>query len=353
MRRPVSGFSIAFIDIMCCGLGALVFLFILIKEAPNGSENSPTDSDLLEEITELEEKKRSLTSRGQEILNQETSQKNRTNEIAKEIQLLDQQIARNERELKSIQKRIEAKSRIADSVSNKVKTDKVKLSGTGEEEYLIGLKVEGKKIAILLDTSSSMTNEKLIDILKTKSSSNRAKVSATKWRRTQRIVLWLLARLPKSSQYQVISYNDKAKVLQPGFWSSAADSAALRMTQLELNKLIPFGPTNFEKALRVAAKQKPTDIYVITDGLPTQGEMNEKLLGSISGCNSFYKNKNIISGQCRVELFSHAVRKHSFPGTRINVILLPLEGDPIAAPAYVDWARSTRGMLISPAGTWP
>ena len=114
MRRPVSGFSIAFIDIMCCGLGALVFLFILIKEAPKGSENSPTDSDLLEEITELEEKKKFI-SRGQDMLNQETSQKNRTNEIAKEIQSLDQQIARNERELKSLQKRIEAKNRIADS----------------------------------------------------------------------------------------------------------------------------------------------------------------------------------------------------------------------------------------------
>ena len=66
-----------------------------------------------------------------------------------------------------------------------------------------------------------------------------------------------------------------------------------------------------------------------------------------------YKNKNIISGQCRAELFSHAIRKHSLPGARINVILLPLEGDPFAAPEYVDWARSTRGMLISPAGTWP
>ena len=75
MRRPVSGFSIAFIDIMCCGLGALVFLFILIKEAPKGSENSPTDSDLLEEITELEEKKRSLFSRGQDMLNQETARR--------------------------------------------------------------------------------------------------------------------------------------------------------------------------------------------------------------------------------------------------------------------------------------
>jgi hypothetical protein len=338
---------------MCCGLGALVFLFILIKEAPQGSDVSSTDFDLIEEIAELEKKRESLTSISQGVLNQEASERDRTNEIAKEIQSLDQQITLNERELKSIQKRIEAKSRISDSASNKVKTDKVQLSGKGEEEYLIGLKVEGKKIAILLDTSSSMTNEKLIDILKTKSSSNKVKVSAAKWKRSQKIVLWILARLPKASQYQVISYNDKVMVLQPGFWSGASDSAALRMTQLELKKLIPFGPTNFEKALRVAVKKRPSNIYIITDGLPTQGEMNEKLLGSISGCNSFYKNKNIISGQCRIELFSHAIRKYSLPGTKVNVILLPLEGDPIAAPAYVDWARSTKGMLISPASTWP
>ena len=71
-----------------------------------------------------------------------------------------------------------------------------------------------------------------------------------------------LARL-RNHQYQVISYNDKAKVLQPGFWSSSADSAALRMTQLELKKLVPLGPTNFEKALRVAAKQKPADVNVL------------------------------------------------------------------------------------------
>ena len=55
------GFSITFIDIMCCGLGALAFLLFL-TDAPKGSENSRTDSDLMQEITELEEKKRSLTS---------------------------------------------------------------------------------------------------------------------------------------------------------------------------------------------------------------------------------------------------------------------------------------------------
>ena len=103
--------------------------------------------------------------------------------------------------------------------------------------------------------------------------------------------------------------------------------------------------------MRVAAKQKPTDIYVITDGLPTQGEMNEKLLGSISGCNSFYKNKNII--QVSVESSFLVMLYGSIPYQEPGSCnFVPLR-DPIMTPAYVDWARSTRGMLISPAGTWP
>ena len=46
------------------------------------------------------------------------------------------------------------------------KTDIIKIENKGEENYILGLKVEGRKIIILLDASASMTNEKLIDIIK-------------------------------------------------------------------------------------------------------------------------------------------------------------------------------------------
>ena len=38
----------------------------------------------------------------------------------------------------------------------------------GEEDYLLGLKVEGRRIAILIDRSASMTDERLIDIIRRK-----------------------------------------------------------------------------------------------------------------------------------------------------------------------------------------
>lgn len=353
MKKPVSGFSIAFIDIMCCGLGALVFLFILIKDAPQRSNEKPQEFNLLREISELEKKRENLQTLNRRKNKQETIEKNKTSEIAKQIQYINGQIALNQRKIESVKKRVQAKSTISKILSTNVKADRIQLIGAGEEEYLIGLKVEGKKIAILLDSSSSMTNEKIIEILKTKNSSDEMKVSSHKWRRSVKVVLWLLARLPETSQYQIITYNDKAKSLRPIGWSPVYDSLALKATQLELKKLIPFGPTNFEKALKFASNENPSVVYVITDGLPTQGESGGNLLKQIRGCASFYKNKNVISGQCRLELFNRAIRKHDLSGVMINVILLPLEGDPGAAPAYVDWARKSGGMVISPASTWP
>jgi hypothetical protein len=40
-------------------------------------------------------------------------------------------------------------------------------------------------------------------------------------------------------------------------------------------------------------------------------------------------------------------------GVPINVILLPMEGDPMAAAAYWRLAQITRGSFLSPSEDWP
>jgi hypothetical protein len=40
-------------------------------------------------------------------------------------------------------------------------------------------------------------------------------------------------------------------------------------------------------------------------------------------------------------------------GVKVNVILLPIEGDPQASPEFWNWTASTGGLLISPAESWP
>ena len=80
------------------------------------------------------------------------------------------------------------------------KEDLIEDDRGGEENYLIGLKVEGRRIAVLIDSSASMTDEKLLNIIKRKNSSVQKKNKAPKWLRTKKTVRWLLARAPKSSQ---------------------------------------------------------------------------------------------------------------------------------------------------------
>ncbi|MXW48106.1 MAG: hypothetical protein F4Z97_05675 [Gammaproteobacteria bacterium] len=60
-----------------------------------------------------------------------------------------------------------------------------------------------------------------------------------------------------------------------------------------------------------------------------------------------------MSGKCRVVLFNTAV-KHSIPArSKINVILLPVEGDPDAGPHFWGLTAKTGGLLLVPAVGWP
>ena len=91
--------------------------------------------------------------------------------------------------------------------------DPVQEDRGGEENYLMGLKVAGRHIAVLFDSSASMTDEKLLDIMKRKNDSVENKKRGPKWLRTKKTVRWLLARVPTASQLTLISYNGQVKSL--------------------------------------------------------------------------------------------------------------------------------------------
>src|SRR5690606_30009129 len=90
------------------------------------------------------------------------------------------------------------------------KDDPVESDQGGEESYLLGLKVEGQRIAFLIDTSASMTDEKLVDIIGRKIGSDTEKKRGPKWQRTIRIVKWLANRIPRSSNARFVGFNEKA-----------------------------------------------------------------------------------------------------------------------------------------------
>jgi hypothetical protein len=62
--------------------------------------------------------------------------------------------------------------------------------------------------------------------------------------------------------------------------------------------------------------------------------------------------KRTVDGEGRLRLFERAIAKlpASIP---VNVILLPMEGDPMAPAAYWALSRRTNGAFMSPARDWP
>ena len=106
----------------------------------------------------------------------------------------------------------------------------------------------------------------------------------------------------------------------------------------DLGAVVPNGGTNLQEGLSILFKANPniTDVYIVTDGLPTLGD------GLPMSCKSFISSKKSISSDCRKTLFVETV-KRAKKGVHYNVILLPIEGDPFASPMYWEWTRATSG----------
>jgi Mg-chelatase subunit ChlD len=347
--------NLAFIDIMSCGLGAIVLVFILVKPdvaATVLNENSRLEAEL-ESVRSQENKLHDEIDKTREQADRETAANQSVNA---EIQRLKNELSRNKNLLAQQASRVsEVKQSITDRPIKK-SGDVVSDDNRGEEEYLLGLSVEGDRIAFLIDTSASMTDERLIDIIKRKSGTDQVRKSGPKWLRTQRVARWLLSRLPKSAQVSVVSYSDKAKFLGGADWHQASNPGGIKKILQELDAIVPSGPTNLHKGLLKVKSLSPriSNLYVITDGLPTTGQSRYAGLNPFSSCYSLLGRSNTISGACRAKLFRQTIIDTSSGfNPRVNVVLLPLEGDPEASPNYWEWTAATGGLLISPAGDWP
>ncbi len=336
---------------MSCGLGAVVLVFMLVKHNVNDSsvefENLKNDIDKLEVIKE--ESIQKLKSIEEQLIKESATEVISKKNLEASQSVLAQGLADTAKSVEEIEK---IKSEIKD-IKVKKKEDLVETKQINEESYLLGLKVEGKKIAILVDSSASMTNEKLIDIIKTKSSSDQDKQRAKKWIRTKKIVEWLLARLPNDSDVLVVSFNEKATLLGAQGWMKANTPNSVDSVLSDLNKLIPEGATNLQIGLDTINKYSPSNLYLITDGLPTKGESSYKSLNPFAKCSSLLGKSSTISGECRVKLFQQTITESGKTGMHVDVILLPIEGDPDAVNQFWYWTAISKGLVISPANDWP
>jgi len=351
-RRKQETFNLAFLDVMSCGLGAVLMIFLIIKH--NITEQERPLNDISPVIGKLKAEQKTL---------QKSINSTRTNITQADIdkQKIDQAIQQAQAKIailkNATKKQQEASARLKKEIESIPKTPDIpKKEKPVREQYLIGLTVEGDRIAVLVDHSASMTDERLVDIVTRKIGSKSDKMAGPKWQRTRKVAGWILARLPDSSKVTVIAYNNVARSIGNSGWLRANNKAGLGDILKQLNQLVPEKATNLDAALKQLRQLSPppTDIYLITDGLPTKGNSGFSFKSIFRGCASITGKSDVISGKCRLKLFISAIGNNPLPyRAKLNVILLPIEGDPEAAPAYWRWAATSGGIMIAPGEDWP
>jgi hypothetical protein len=360
-RRPLNVFSLSFIDCICCGLGAVILLFVIVNARSAVSRDRMTQ-DLSSEVDRLEREvldgrkrmadlRNALEAAEEEIvaIRGTTRQivpvlKARQEEIA---HYQDQTLARKEhadklkadvRSMEEGVKRLKAGGQEEDDYGSKVRA----FAGEGRRQYLTDLRVDGGHILILLDASASMLDQSIVGIVRRRNLPPDQQRRAPKWRKALATVDWLTAQFPPGSRYQIVVFNETARSLVPGTdgrWLKTADTAQLNDAVDRLYQLVPEKSTSLANAFAAlrSLRPAPENVFLITDGLPTMG----------TGTPWFKK----VSGEKRLSLFNEAVKM--LPDIPVNVILFPLEGDPAAASAYWQLAALTRGAYFCPSPDWP
>ncbi|MGM0526712.1 MAG: VWA domain-containing protein [Pseudomonadota bacterium] len=348
-RRPVDGFNLAFLDVMACGLGAVILIFILVDFKAFTPDPAEEKEKLEQELAAAADEKQKLAKSLDEV-NQKIAMESSRQDDAQQAQQDAEQDQSKMLQDVSTQLAVVAdlEEQMAALSRQKEQSANIQMQGQGEQNYITGIKVQGEQIGLLIDKSASMMGTNLVDVLGKLALPDSQKVTTDKWLRTKRVARWLMARLPEMSKVSVVAYSDKAVRLGIRDISTAKVSGSINAIVSDLGGIVPDGGTNLQVGIEALFKANPdvTNVYIVTDGLPTLGD------GLPLTCRNFISSKNSISSECRQKLFVETVKRAPQRVT-YNVILLPIEGDPYASSMYWEWSSLTGGTFLAPAQEWP
>jgi F0F1-type ATP synthase membrane subunit b/b' len=357
-KRSVDPISMSFLDVISCGFGAVILLFMMMNHAPQvlppvtsatQAETDLLDEDIRQGKDGLVKVRNTLSDVDQQLLEaqglarriQEEVDAKRDEIAQAEGTTLSEEDAVNKlkADVESLQAELERLRAARNATGNNARA----FMGDGNRQYLTGMILGGSRILILVDVSGSMLDATIVNIIRRRNMSTADQLSSPKWQQVLRTVDWLTAQLPPPSQYQVYTFNNATRALLPGTegqWLEVADESQMQSAVDALKKTVPAEGTNLEVLFESIRNMNPLpdNIFLITDGLPTLGSR-----GSNSGT---------ISGRDRELLFERAVQKLP-AGIPVNVIMAPLEGDPMAASWYWQLSLNTGGSFLMPSDDWP
>jgi hypothetical protein len=361
-RRRISVFSLSFLDCICCGLGAVILLFVIVN-ARSAAQTDEVTSDLRGEVVRmekevLENKKDLIEARNtfEKIVEELAKTEGLSRRVIETIKEKKVELAYFENDtlaakahikklkadLKSLQedvRRLEAGSKANDEYGSKLRA----FPGVGDRQYLTDLKMGGKRIFILVDASASMLADTIVEIIRLRNLKDEKKLRSEKWQQAVTTIDWLISHLPLTSKFQVYTFNESATPLidgTRGTWLDAGNVDRLNEAVDRLRRVVPQKGTSLLNAFNALTKMKPLpdNIFLLTDSLPT------------IGTRKLWSKR--VSGKKRMKLFKEAARELPV-GVPVNVILYPMEGDPLAASIFWRLAAETDGSFFCPSRDWP
>ena len=370
-RRPaMPGFGLSFLDVLCCGLGSAVLLLLIVKHGPTDAVAqdraylATQTGGVQERVADAERRRDGLR---QQVLASQQALADRSASLDAASGRQRTGAARQAALLAQLQ----AERSILQASAAELRTLQAQgppqpgPAPRSHEQQLTGLNIESDLVAIFLDSSASMLHRSLVEIIRLRASNERLQRHAQKWAKAKDAAQWAFDQVPEGGRLQFFAYSSALRGLD-GKPLAAGDAISWRTKAEEgtnaqaLQRLLapmrPAGATDLKQIFAAAAKlaPRPKQMLIVTDGFPTLPGGTR--LGRLRGCKTPKRGTTaILSPNCRLSVFLDAVavaNKH-LDGVRMDVILLPLEGDANAARGYWLLSALSGGRLLSPARGWP
>ncbi len=362
-RRELNVFSWSFLDAITCGFGAVVLTFVIINSQVSSNARD-AKADLRSETTRLEQEVLDARKNLVRLRNSLDDDQKDEKVLAEEAARLAVMLARMQAEVSQAQGDSSARRESIEQLRADVKqleesnqrlaartTEKAgsgqklrSFTGEGNRQYLTGIRMGGSHVLILLDASTSMLGRTYVNVVRFRNMADARKIRAPKWQQAVRTVDWLTAQIRPGTRVQIYAFNEQAQAVLDGTggrWLEVRDGSELTAAVAAVRKLVPDKGTSLINAFAVVKQlqPQPDNIFLITDGLPTQGEKPPAQVEDVKE-------------ERRVKFMVDAVR--SLPRRLpVNVLLFPMDGDPDAAGYFWDLAYASGGSLITPSQDWP
>lgn len=363
-RKKFNVFNLSFLDVMACGLGAIVLFYMIInaqvsRRADEANETLLAETNMLEEEvlegrkdlirvrTTLEAKKEEQVAAEGDARRLQEELERLLAELAEAEKSTIAQVESVEQLQADIERLEKAKQRLSAEAADSSPESGQRVRsfvGDGNRQYLTGMKMGGQRVLFLVDASSSMLGRSYVNVVRFRIMQPDRKRMAPKWQQVVNSVDWLTTQLPPGIKFQIYVFNEQAVSVVDGTdgkWIDSTDGSELTDAIEQLRNVTPDKGTSLINAFaKIKDLEPPPDnIYLLTDGLPTQGKVPPNEVVRVK------ENR-------RIEYFDKAVRELP-KKVPVNVLLYPMVGDPSAAGLFWQLAMATNGSMLTPARDWP